>query len=286
MSDNSNFLDLADYTGLLIDNTLSALIKSLESQIQWREQITAIDRMNNEEIYDSLTTAEIEDWLEDFMPDFLMFFEKWSEIKPEDKLDLLVDYEFEIPLAELYNEIGLEIPGYFFSDKIIMGKDYDIVMHAVRLHLVEASKSRLAMMKDMGLPALVADRVEIKSKMNLVSESVSEAAPSVNITSPKAEPVKLVAKTRLVDSQDVPATTRANLSKNSFKPVQNPRHTQLAKPVKTKIIGKLSDLEKIRTRIPATKTHSIKISASGTPSNTDHQIVNAEVSIILRSHFF
>ena len=278
MADEGDFLDLADFTGLLIDNTLSALIKSLESQIQWREQITALDHMSEEEVVASISDGDVDDWLLEIAVGLPDIFAKWSNIKPDDKLELNETSEMVLALMEALEEISEVLPEFLETKMIVFGREFEAVHRAIKLHLAVAAKSRLSLMKEMGLPALVADRIEIKSKMNLISERKTIGGVVDDNTTQSVEGES--------GSKDETAKwVKKEGESIRIEPIRNVR-SNLAKPVKTQLIGSLTDLEKIRKRIPATLTHSVKIAASPTAQNSSEQNVNAEISIILKSHFF
>ena len=281
MPANENYLELADFTGLLIDNTLSALIKSLESQVQWREQISALDRMTDEEILSSLSPSDITDWLEETDVSLIALFEKWQGLDSKGQINLKADPDLENSLWGILNEIGAVAPASFNKDKILMAADFPAVIEEIKAHLMTAAKRRLSMMKEMGLPTLVAERVEIKSRMNLLSSTrppiADEAAKTVAAGKAKAAKKSQTAKKA---KAELKAAAKAG-------PAPNRQTThKIGAPVKAQIVGKLTDLEKIRERIAATQSHSINITASPTAENSDAQSVNAEISITLRSHFF
>lgn len=281
MPDNENYLELADFTGLLIDNTLSALIKSLESQVQWREQISALDRMTDEEILSSLSPSDITDWLEETDVSLIALFEKWQALDSKGQINLKADPDLENSLLGILNEIGAVAPASFNKDKILMAADFPAVIEEIKAHLMTAAKRRLSMMKEMGLPTLVAERVEIKSRMNLLSSArppiADEAAKTVAAGKAKAAKKSQTAKKA---KAELKAAAKAGPA-----PGRQIAH-KIGAPVKAQIVGKLTDLEKIRERIAATQSHSINITASPTAENSDAQSVNAEISITLRSHFF
>lgn len=281
MPDNENYLELADFTGLLIDNTLSALIKSLESQVQWREQISALDRMTDEEILSSLSPSDITDWLEETDVSLIALFEKWQALDSKGQINLKADPDLENSLLGILNEIGAVAPASFNKDKILMAADFPAVIEEIKAHLMTAAKRRLSMMKEMGLPTLVAERVEIKSRMNLLSSArppiADEAAKTVAAGKAKAAKKNQTAKKA---KAELKAAAKAGPA-----PGRQTAH-KIGAPVKAQIVGKLTDLEKIRERIAATQSHSINITASPTAENSDAQSVNAEITITLRSHFF
>ncbi|MCF6221674.1 MAG: hypothetical protein L3J65_11230 [Robiginitomaculum sp.] len=286
MTDADDFLDLADFTGLLIDNTLSALIESLESQLQWREQVTALDRMNDDEIYNSLSDDDIDEWLEEFSPELPRLFKKWKASSPKSAISLVTKQDLASPLIDAFTEINADIPKSLLEKKVVIGADYHPLLDSIKLHLVFAAKQRLSMMKDMGLPALVAERVEIKSKMNLVS--VGKEIKKTGDSHFKGKMLEPTGKSRTVQS---PTKRRLDFKPGADRKAignrkKQKKETRISKPLKGHIIGKLSDLERIRARIPATNTHSIKIATRPMVQNTDTQMVNAEISIVLRSHFF
>lgn len=293
MPSSENYLELSDFTGLLIDNSLTALIKSLENQIQWREQITALDQLSDDEIFANLTSEDVSDWLIELDPDLPALFDHWQKLGGQGKFEVPKDTGLAHGLLEALGELGLDI-GLNYTDKaiVVAGERYAVVLEAVKLHLANAAKNRLSVMKEMGLPALVADKVEIKTKMNLIS-STRETGP--------AEPQPAVApeeqsKGEVKGRNDrfgrvTPAAERAaaggsSASRFGEAASPNPARKKIAAPVRAKIVGKLTDLEQIREKMPASQSHSINIAAAPTAESSDQQTVNAEITITLRSHFF